>query len=254
MRNRINPTSFVKGLAQRATEIAGKCSLDSEFQSMLTSTFRWTEQSYGSRKYKRKWIKEIENAQLEFRFKRHNERAALPWRSIVCFSIISWYIPTDTGIMLREAILKEKNRYSLEDQTVIDLLLISKAQTELFLIETSLWTSAEFFGNILTDSFEVFYHYQGEWPDRRTLTKKSKVGIDKLLYSNVVWMPPRPKAVQRKRGYTDHGTLPEQHKPALPGPDEAGLKQQRIEEARISQQQSISLYSQEIRNEEGWDS
>lgn len=102
--------------------------------------------------------------------------------SLVLLSIISWYVPEEFGILLRMEI-EEKLTF---ESYFVRLLLQSKAQMILFLLNTTLWHTRDFFGNILTD-----------YNIKRTLgtircqfRKRTKV-----------------QKPERHRGYRDKGTL-----------------------------------------------
>lgn len=104
-------------------------------------------------------------------------------------ALISWWLPEEIAYDIREYILEEKNRFNLEDRTLLELFLNSKAESILFLIETSLWHTRDFFGNFLEGMDYM-------------LEKLLKI---KLVKPNKVTKP------QRKRGYHDHGTLKPLH-------------------------------------------
>lgn len=103
-------------------------------------------------------------------------------------AILSWYIPNEIGILLRLD-LEEKIKYlSTEDQVVINILLSSKPEMLIFLTETTLWSSRDFFGNILRKGEQALLH---------------------LKFKKKNWTVTIP---QRKRGYHDHGSLKPYHK------------------------------------------
>lgn len=64
----------------------------------------------------------------------------------VNLAILSWYIPQEVGMLLRMQI---SERIHNKESEWIELLLSSKAQCLIFLQETTLWHSRDFFGNIL---------------------------------------------------------------------------------------------------------
>lgn len=69
--------------------------------------------------------------------------------SLVILSIFSWYIPEEFGILLRLDIHeKVKNN---TDLGFVELLLISKGHCLNFLLDTRLWHTRDFFGNILNE-------------------------------------------------------------------------------------------------------
>lgn len=105
----------------------------------------------------------------------------------ILLSLVSWYIPENHGFILRED-LKETSSYLDDtDEQWISLLLESKAQTLIWLIETQLWHERDFFGNILNlKKIEKFLK-----------VRKARTKIVK------------PK---RKRGYHDHGSRVDDHR------------------------------------------
>jgi len=104
-------------------------------------------------------------------------------KELMGYALSSWYIPDELGILLRISLEEKSKQYSYEDRTILQLFLQSKAETIIFLIETNLWHTRDFFGNFLKD------------------IEKS---IIKLRFSNI---NRKVKAIQRKRGYHDHGSL-----------------------------------------------
>jgi hypothetical protein len=67
-------------------------------------------------------------------------------RFYVNLSILSWYIPQEIGCLLRLQISEEIQNTESE---WLEILLTSKAQCLIFLQETTLWHTRDFFGNIL---------------------------------------------------------------------------------------------------------
>lgn len=110
---------------------------------------------------------------------------------LISLAIFSWYIDPGLGILLRFAI-KEKmaNNFDLE---ILEFFLDSKGEMLTFLIETNLWHTRDFFGNLYSVKRLqklLRYKLRFKFKDRK-----------------------RPKRVQRHRGYRDKGTLrkPEDH-------------------------------------------
>jgi hypothetical protein len=100
----------------------------------------------------------------------------------VRLSITSWYIPEEIGILLRMDLEKKSKEYDYETRMLCEQLLISESHTLLFLLETKLWSSRDFFGNMLTSKTNL-----NKW--FKLNTKSSKV-----------------VKAQRKRGYHDKGS------------------------------------------------
>jgi hypothetical protein len=107
----------------------------------------------------------------------------------MALAIASWFLPEIVGVLIRMD-LEEKLKYlSLEDQTQLSLCLESKAECLLFLIETRLWHSRDFFGNMVP----------------RMLKQVSFIKFKRIKPRKVV-------PSQRKRGYDDHGSRVPDHK------------------------------------------
>jgi len=105
---------------------------------------------------------------------------------LINLSILSWYGNEEFLWYVRELVLEKLVHLCLEDQLIVKLLLVSKAQMENFLLDTSLWHTREFFGNLL-----------------------AKNVLERLRYSE---NGGKVKYPQRKRGYHDHGSLVEVHR------------------------------------------
>lgn len=106
----------------------------------------------------------------------------LKLKDIIRLAIVSWYIPEEVGTILRLDLEAKIKNLAKEDRTIVELLLQSKGQMLKFLLETQLWHSRDFFGNILS----------------------TKIKLDNFFKPS----PPRRKVrrPQRKRGYDDHGS------------------------------------------------
>jgi len=107
---------------------------------------------------------------------------------LIGLAILSWYLPEQIGVLLRMDLL-EISKES-EDLIVVTLLLNNIEQTRCYLLETSLWHSRDFFGNIYNR--EIVKH----------LIK---------LFKPVFAIRKPPEQVQRHRGYRDKGTLRKVH-------------------------------------------
>jgi hypothetical protein len=97
-------------------------------------------------------------------------------------ALISWYLPEEIAILLRLDLEQRVSKLEDEDFHKIPLMIVlsSKAETLLFLQETSLWSTQEFFGN---------YLLSGSLRKLRPLR-----------------LSPRVVKPQRKRGYHDQGS------------------------------------------------
>lgn len=107
---------------------------------------------------------------------------------LLVLGIVSWYLPEEDGFLLRLE-LEEKIGNNL-DLDWIRFVLNSKAEMLIFLQETSLWHTRDFFGNIITDN---------------NLTRLAKLVKPKFKTKK----PPR--RLVRRRGYKDKGSLREIH-------------------------------------------
>lgn len=120
--------------------------------------------------------------QNEFRIKK-TKKASL--HRLITLSILSWYMPEEDGILVRECIQKYVN----SDTIILEFLLKSKGHCLVFLEETSLFHTRDFFGNILEE----------RWC-------KDCIKLLQPVYLNV---NPRDYSVRktiRRRGYKDKGT------------------------------------------------
>lgn len=131
-------------------------------------------------------------------------------KNIIRLAIVSWYLPEEPQFVLRMDLEEKINTLSLEDKFLCEQFLSSKAEMLIFLIETKLWHTRDFFGNLLKDLDESEKHLQ--------------------VYhrSNKVEKP------QRKRGYHDHGSRVLDHK-WLPKEDWSLTQEQNLIEFRRSQ-------------------
>ena len=108
----------------------------------------------------------------------------------ILLSILSWYLPVEVGFVLREDLFQSLFRLSLEDRSVIELLIESKAVMLLFLEQTSLWHNRDFFGNIVSQKAV-----------ERVLRILSPSSFHRKIRKS-----------QRKRGYDDKGSKVDPHK------------------------------------------
>lgn len=116
-------------------------------------------------------------------FKLHN----LNLKQLIGLSYGSWILPKEIQVMLQLDLFEYIKRLSLEDQFIVETILGSKVAAEGWLIDTQLWHTRDFFGNILP------------------LWAKSLKGLSFRRVNKKL------KRVQRKRGYHDHGTLAPSH-------------------------------------------
>lgn len=182
-------------LFQFNSEVAKKCS------SVATNFFRSSA---------------LDSPNLRERFENRLRICTSDSDDLVVLSVVSWFIPEETGWLLRLE-LDEKIGNNL-DLDWIRLLLSSKAECLIFLQETTLWHTRDFFGNILTTQ-------------RLQRLAKAVKPVFKTL---------RPVTrAQRKRGYKDKGTLRKIHEQH--DFSEHTSEQNEIEQRRLSSSQTIQL-------------
>jgi len=97
--------------------------------------------------------------------------------------IAQWYFPEEISFMLRLDLEEYNNKFDEEERFINNLLLNSKTEMILFLTDTKLWHTRQFFGNIITNDMRVI--------ENLSFRRRSK----------------KVKEIQRKRGYHDHGSL-----------------------------------------------
>lgn len=107
---------------------------------------------------------------------------------LLVLGILSWYLDKEIGILLRLEL--EEIIHSNNDLFIINFVLTNKGSMLNFLLESGLWHTRDFFGNLLTD---------------KRLSRLSK----QLKFRKRVTID--PKRIQRKRGYKDKGTLKRRH-------------------------------------------
>lgn len=132
-------------------------------------------------------------------------------------AITSWYMNEEVRFVLQSDLEEKLKDFSNEDKTLLEQFLFSKAEMLIFLLETSLWHSRDFFGNILSSLSELDVLLQ---PKRQS--KKIK----------------KP---QRKRGYHDQGSRVLSHR-WLPKSDYTlTALQNQIETERAKQRDTSDL-------------
>lgn len=118
---------------------------------------------------------------------RTRERADL-----IALGILSWYLPEEIGVILRLSIEEHvADDPHLERQeridTILPLVLTSKGTMLCFLIDSNLWSTRDFFGNIYNEEIlrRLIYQFSPQ-------------------FQKGIWV--KTKRVQRHRGYRDKGT------------------------------------------------
>jgi len=113
------------------------------------------------------------------------------FKELVALAVATNYVEPWFADMLKERINEVTKRLPQEYQLILELLLTDyKGEALCFLIETQLWHTREFFGNIV------------------------KLGQQRILELRSYTVSyKKPKIAQRKRGYTDQGSrAPEEHR------------------------------------------
>lgn len=142
--------------------------------------------------------------------------------NVLTLIILSWYVPEEVGILLR---LEIEDHIQNGDLSFLEFLVRKSAVrglTLVWLLDTSLLSTRDFFGNILNSKN----------------IRKALVSIKPIMYTKR-----KPKRVQRHRGYRDKGTLrknSEKHDLWI-----STAEQMKIEESRLSSDQTLDFI-------EGW--
>lgn len=104
-------------------------------------------------------------------------------KELAFLTIASWYLG-DLGLYLRLDLEEELEKRELEDnyKIIADICIESRAHSEIFILETKLWHSRDFYGNILPDIIRT---------------------LNALRFVNP---SVKVKTPQRKRGYHDKGS------------------------------------------------
>lgn len=137
-------------------------------------------------------------------------------KTLVNLSILSWLMEPEVGVLLRMEIQEiVKNS---EDLGWIVLLLQSEGHCKLFLCDTRLWHTRDFFGNYFT-------------------TSELKKALNSIYFQ--LESTKRPRRVQRHRGYRDKGSwrAPHEHHSYYDGTSDQIL----VEEKRRTHQDTLAF-------------
>lgn len=137
-------------------------------------------------------------------------------KKLVRLAILSWYLPKEYRILLQLSLKEEIN--NKENLDFIEYLLESKYLMILFLQETNLWSTRDFFGNILT---------------------KESLKMSVFSVSCRYETTKRPKRSQRIRGYRDKGTLKLPHQ--VHDCSDLTCEQNELEKIRIDRHNTFLL-------------
>lgn len=124
----------------------------------------------------------IDNPNLNYRFNTIFIIKNPSLDDLLRLGILVWYLPKEISFVLRMDLLEKEKFLSLEDRTLLNCILQSKAQMLIFLQETTLWHTRDFFGNLLNSNYK--------------LDRFLKIGF-RLV---------KVKKPERKRGYNDKGS------------------------------------------------
>jgi len=138
-------------------------------------------------------------------------------KNLIQLGILVWYAPEEIKYMLLLDLEAEKESLCLEDQFLLSQFLNSKEEMLLFLLETQMWHTRDFFGNIL----------------HKDLLSEIRISVRR----------PRTKVSrsQRKRGYQDHGYRKDDSRWVPTSDWSLTEKQNQWEERKISLQDTLSL-------------
>lgn len=146
-----------------------------------------------------------------------------PWtlKEFISLGIFQWYIPNKELQVLLRLFLEERSSFlSLEDRLILQIILSSKVGCELFLLETSLWHTRDFFGNIVNE-------------------KRLGEVLQLIVYRRNSTKVIKP---QRHRGYRDHGSCRLVHEQHQPNHDWSYREEQlRLELRRDALHDTVSL-------------
>jgi hypothetical protein len=118
-------------------------------------------------------------------------------RDLVKYSILSWYLPPHTAFELQEVLRNKASKFRFEK---LEVYLQSKKLCLLALFLRTDYSLNDIFGNILRNKTWVYF--------LNILThKKEKMEVSDFCYLKLTKRP-RPKWIERKRGYNDHGSTP----------------------------------------------
>jgi hypothetical protein len=112
-------------------------------------------------------------------------------RTLVCFAILSWYLPEITRWEVQEYLRKKTREHNILN---LESYLQTKELMLFCLYREYDYTHNDLFGNILVPRGK-----QGEILPRGS----NKQPLEISLY---LCERPKPKTTERKRGYTDHGS------------------------------------------------
>lgn len=137
--------------------------------------------------------------------------------NLIVLILLSWELPEDIGVLLRLDI-EEKIRNT--DLDFLELALESRGTCYCFLLDTNLWSTRDFFGNVLTRE-NIKFALKSFRPVRKSFR--------------------RPKRRTRHRGYDDKGTLRRES-------DKHDLwistdEQMRLEDERLSSEATLAFLS-----------
>lgn len=153
---------------------------------------------------------------------------ALRRNNWILLAILSWYLPEVTGWELREYLLTRNKELRVKE---MESYLQTKNLMLFNLYKEYDFSHSTIFGNILKPRKS-----NGD-PNRRRKTWYQNTLCIKLISNR----RPKPTKANRKRGYHDHGSLPDPAKKGRFEVDNAGLRQIEIELSREQFRSSVLL-------------
>lgn len=138
-------------------------------------------------------------------------------QEIEALALLSWWMPAEVRYLVQLGLEERIKKLSPDDQVITKILLSTKGEALLWLSETSVFHSRDFFGNFL---------------------RKGVLALQSLKFVQRKTKIVKP---QRKRGYHDHGSLRPSHC-WLPTSDWSLTEQQNfIEKKRLSFKDTIKF-------------
>lgn len=141
----------------------------------------------------------------------------IDYRRFVQLAILSWYMDDEVRFVLQEDLREKLKTFDFDDRVALQLLLASKAECLIFLAETSLWHTRDFFGNIFRLDNNL---------DNCLQPTKPSLKLNKP---------------QRKRGYSDKGSRVEPHRWKPKEGYQLTELQEEIEAKRASQSDTLDF-------------
>lgn len=185
-------------------------------QSFCSELERLCQSAVSQVKFLRSSVSDTSKCLTYFRFENSFRIKSSSTRILTILSILVWFFPEEFQVLL---VMDLQEKWKDKDDSILgELLLRSKGHCLNFLLETSLWHTRDFFGNVITrDNLEL--------------------ALSKVVPA--LSTRKKPRRVQRHRGYRDKGTLKLQHE--IHDCSDLTSEQNEIEEQRCTTQDSINF-------------